>query len=157
MIEATAIDYFRTSTINVNASESSHSAMTNTPSIIDIIDDDIDCTFTKGPSNQYGSFEKSMNTVNANIEAVASCDIKQYHAINSNIEAGPSNNTKKYHTTVEDYIDDNESDNKKDIDLIYDEDLQNFEEQEELQPRKKRKPVKKATKGKQKQLKKKFL
>ncbi|RIB05414.1 hypothetical protein C2G38_2148558 [Gigaspora rosea] len=67
------------------------------------------------------------------------------------ISAGPSNNTKKYHTTIEDYIeDDNESDNKKGIDLIYDEDLQDFEEQEELQPRKRRKPLKKATKGKQK-------
>ncbi|RIB10747.1 hypothetical protein C2G38_2205284 [Gigaspora rosea] len=121
IIETTDIDYLRTSTININASESSYLAMTNTLSIIDIIDD--------------------------NIDSVSSCDIKQYYTINSNIEAGSSNNTKKYYTTFEDYIEDNNnSDNKKGIDLIYDEDLQNYEEQEELQPRKR----KNATKGKQK-------
>jgi hypothetical protein len=42
MIEATDIDYLRTSIINVTTSESSSSSTTNMPSIIGIIDDDID-------------------------------------------------------------------------------------------------------------------
>ncbi|CAG8785281.1 44238_t:CDS:2, partial [Gigaspora margarita] len=69
MIEATDIDYLRTSTINIAASESSYSKVSDTPSIIDIIDDDIDSTITKTPQNQYGLVEKLENSTNADVEA----------------------------------------------------------------------------------------
>ncbi|CAG8753936.1 25605_t:CDS:1, partial [Dentiscutata erythropus] len=44
MIEATDIDYLRTSSINITTSKSSSLTASNKPSIIDIIDDDIDST-----------------------------------------------------------------------------------------------------------------
>ncbi|KAF0497511.1 hypothetical protein F8M41_020689 [Gigaspora margarita] len=137
MIEATDIDYLRTSTINIAASESSHSKVSDTPSIINIIDDDIDSTITKTPQNQYGLVEKLENSTNANVEA------------------GPSCNNKRYHTTVEDYVeDDYDSNNKKGTDLSCDEDLQDIEEQEESQPRKKKKQLKKLQKKKKSKIKK---
>ncbi|KAF0409672.1 hypothetical protein F8M41_008341 [Gigaspora margarita] len=121
IIEATDIDYLRTSTINIAASESSYSKVSDTPSIIDIIDDDIDSTITKTLQNQYGLVEKLANSTNADVEA------------------GPTCNNKRYHTTVEDYVeDDNDNDNEKGTDLFCDEDLQDIEEQEESQSRKKK-------------------
>ncbi|CAG8556696.1 14861_t:CDS:2 [Gigaspora margarita] len=122
MIEATDINYLRTSTINIAASE-------NTPSIINIIDDDIDSTITKTPQNQYCLVEKLTNSTNANVEV------------------GPSCNNKKYHTTVKDYVENNnDGDNEKGTDLSYNKDLQDIEEQEELQPRKRKRPLKKLQK-----------
>ncbi|CAG8467699.1 10788_t:CDS:10, partial [Scutellospora calospora] len=106
IIEATDIDYLRTSSINIGESESSHSTISDTLLIIDIIDDDIDSTITKAPQDQYGSFRKSVDPVNANIEAIPSYNNKEYHTIDANIKAGPSNNNKKYNTTIKDYLSD---------------------------------------------------
>ncbi|CAG8539290.1 29380_t:CDS:2, partial [Racocetra persica] len=75
MIEATDIDYLRTSTINIGASENSYSNVADTPSIIDIIDDDIDSTITKMPKNQYGSNKRSANSTNADVEAEKAIDL----------------------------------------------------------------------------------
>ncbi|CAG8668434.1 2436_t:CDS:1, partial [Racocetra fulgida] len=157
MIEATDIDYLRTSTINIGGSESSHSTMSNAPSIIDIIDDDIDSTVKKAPQDQYGSVKKSVNPVNADVEAAPSYSSKKYHTINADIEAGPSHDSKKYHTTTEDYQSDekqsdhengNEGDNENATDLACDDEFQDIEEQEESQPKKRKRAPKKATKGK---------
>ncbi|CAG8834537.1 18144_t:CDS:2, partial [Gigaspora margarita] len=47
MIEATDIDYLKTSTISISVSEKSYLTTADTPSIIDIIDNDIDSTGTQ--------------------------------------------------------------------------------------------------------------
>ncbi|CAG8568167.1 8612_t:CDS:2 [Cetraspora pellucida] len=54
--------YFGAKTIQYNS-------VTDAPSIINIIDDNIDSTITKAPQNQYCSLRKSVNPVNANVEA----------------------------------------------------------------------------------------
>ncbi|CAG8613917.1 21369_t:CDS:1 [Racocetra persica] len=47
MIEATNVDYLKTSTISITASKTSSLTIANTLSIIDLIDDDIDLTTTR--------------------------------------------------------------------------------------------------------------
>ncbi|CAG8776021.1 2940_t:CDS:2, partial [Dentiscutata erythropus] len=94
MIEATDVDYLKTSTINITRTESSQSATEGAPSIIDIIDNDLDSIATQ----QHNSFKSSTN---AN-------DI-----INANNEDNRFRDTKNYHTTVEDYLSDEvQSDNR---------------------------------------------
>ncbi|CAG8537887.1 9113_t:CDS:2 [Scutellospora calospora] len=134
----TNIDYLRTSSNNISGSESSHSTISDILSIIDIIDDDIDSTVMKASQDQYGSFRKSVNSVNANVEATTFYNNKEYHTTNANIEAGLSHNNKKYNTTIEDY-------------QTCDEKFQDIEELEESQPRKRKRATRKATKGKGKQ------
>ncbi|CAG8441186.1 2796_t:CDS:2 [Scutellospora calospora] len=128
MIKATDINYLRTSSINIGRFKSSHSTISDAPSIIDIINDDIDSTITKAPQDQYSSFKKSIDPVNANVEAALSYNNKEYHTIDANIKASPSNNNKKYDTTIKDYLSDekqsdhenvNKSDNENATDLSY--------------------------------------
>ncbi|CAG8509299.1 4049_t:CDS:2, partial [Dentiscutata heterogama] len=76
MIEATNIDYLKTSSINISRSESSRSTISDALLIIDIIDDDIDSTITKAPQDH-----KEYYTTNANIEAIVFYDSKKYHTI----------------------------------------------------------------------------
>ncbi|RIB19755.1 hypothetical protein C2G38_2035809 [Gigaspora rosea] len=129
MIEATDIDYLKTSTIGISGTESSRST-TNIPSIIDIIDDDIDSVSTQQPQRQHGSFEMSADTTDA------STGIDRSHS------------TKKYHTTVEDYQSDeiksvNKGDNEKDPDLVnLDQQSQEIKEEEEPQSKKRKRNVK---------------
>ncbi|RIB11987.1 hypothetical protein C2G38_2102189 [Gigaspora rosea] len=63
MIEATDIDYLKTSTIGISASERSYSTTADAPSIIDIIDDDIDSTATQNQPKSSGT------TINNNFES----------------------------------------------------------------------------------------
>ncbi|CAG8789227.1 20450_t:CDS:1 [Cetraspora pellucida] len=100
MIEATDIDYLRTLSINISRCKSSHSTISDAPSIIDIIDN---TTLTKAPQDQYSLFKKSINPVNADVEFAPSYNSKEFHTINANIETGASYNSKKYNTTIEDY------------------------------------------------------
>ncbi|RIB10568.1 hypothetical protein C2G38_2105722, partial [Gigaspora rosea] len=60
IIEATDIDYLKTSTINVNLSESSSLATPNAPSIIDLIDDDLNPTDPR-TSKESAKFFKTSN------------------------------------------------------------------------------------------------
>ncbi|KAF0459158.1 hypothetical protein F8M41_000803 [Gigaspora margarita] len=116
MIEATDIDYLKTSTISISGTESSRST-TNIPSIIDIIDDDIDSVSTQQPQRQHELFEMSAN------------------ATDDSTGIDRSHDTKKYHTTIEDYQSDeiksvNEGDNEKDTDLVnIDQQSQEIEEE----------------------------
>ncbi|CAG8851420.1 38077_t:CDS:2, partial [Gigaspora margarita] len=125
MIEATDIDYLKTSTISISGTESSRST-TNTLSIIDIIDDDIDSVSIQQPQRQHELFEMSANATNDSTGIDRSYD------------------TKKYHTTIEDYQSDeiksvNEGNNKKDTDLVnIDQQSQEIEEEEELWPKKRK-------------------
>ncbi|CAG8823106.1 11893_t:CDS:1 [Gigaspora margarita] len=127
MIEATDIDYLKTSTISISGTEISRT--TNTPSIIDIIDDDIDSVSTQQPQRQHELFEISAN------------------ATDNSTGIDRSHDTKKYHTTVEDYQSDeiksvNEDDNEKDTNLVnIDQQSQEIEEEEELQPKKRKRNV----------------
>ncbi|CAG8677689.1 1321_t:CDS:1, partial [Cetraspora pellucida] len=75
---------------------------------------------------------KSVDPVNANIEAAPFYNHKEYHTIDANIKAGPSTDNKKYDTTIKDYLSDekqydhengNESDNENAKDLACDEEF----------------------------------
>ncbi|KAF0433287.1 hypothetical protein F8M41_005098 [Gigaspora margarita] len=132
MIEATDIDYLKTSTISISASESSYSTTADAPSIIDIINNDIDSAVTQNQPKSSGT------------------------TINTNFESGSSDDKKNYHTTVEDYQSEeersdhedlNEVNNEKVTDLAGDEDLQGIEE-EKSKGKKRKGTLEKKTKGK---------
>ncbi|RIB29745.1 hypothetical protein C2G38_2055982 [Gigaspora rosea] len=86
IIEATDIDYLKTSTIKVNLSESSSLATQNAPSIIDLIDDDLN------PANPQTSEDSTNNDVE---------NETSYASENNNAE---SNNEEDLHDEFEEDV-----------------------------------------------------
>ncbi|CAG8689587.1 16995_t:CDS:2, partial [Racocetra fulgida] len=118
MIEATDIDYLKTSTISINQSESLSSITANGSSIIDIIDDDIESIAIQKLQKPPGSYETSKNPLNTDIKIDQYCD------------------RKKNHTTIDNYQSDeiqsdNENNDEKPINSVDDETFQKTEESEE--------------------------
>ncbi|CAG8677212.1 43837_t:CDS:2, partial [Gigaspora margarita] len=89
IIEATDVDYLKTSTINVNLSESSSLPIPNAPSIIDLIDDDLNLANLQTSKDSAKLFEIS----NVDVENDTSC------ASESNITE--SNNEEDLHDEFE--------------------------------------------------------
>ncbi|CAG8724990.1 11370_t:CDS:1, partial [Ambispora leptoticha] len=117
MIEATDIDYLKTSTISINQSESLSSILASASSIIDIIDDDIESIVIQKSQKPLGLYETSKNPLNTDIEIDQYCD------------------GKKYNTTVEDYqSDEMQSDNENIVEKpINSVDYETFQKTEELE------------------------
>ncbi|CAG8436431.1 85_t:CDS:2 [Scutellospora calospora] len=73
MIEATDIDSLKTSTINITRTESSQSATEGAPSIIDIIDNNLDSitiqqhNLFKSSTNANGNVDQSYDTIKSDI------------------------------------------------------------------------------------------
>ncbi|CAG8805756.1 2406_t:CDS:1, partial [Racocetra persica] len=140
VIEATDIDYFKTLTLNYNASESSSSTIPRSRSIIDIVTDDIESITIQTPLNHIKSMASSVKSDNIN----ASKSSETFSSIiDANVEINSSRRRKKLPQPV--YLDSDAQDEERsdceDLNKLVNAEntlCKDEEEDENLQPKKRK-------------------
>ncbi|KAF0542332.1 hypothetical protein F8M41_004692 [Gigaspora margarita] len=102
IIEATDIDYLRTSTIGITKSKSSSSA-TSAPSIIDIIDDDIDSIMQPNQHLEPSLLPAKDIHINAsvahNIDKLSNSDVNDQKVVELDDDINIQNETNDFEET----------------------------------------------------------